>query len=72
MDCFPDPKAFCTESLRVQISQVLSDLGTDVVKTGMLATSEIVQAVADALKADAVTGLGLCRFARSFSIAFPR
>ncbi|CAK9032767.1 unnamed protein product [Durusdinium trenchii] len=43
---FPVPIDF----LRQQIDSVLSDLGTDVVKTGMLATSEIVQAVADALK----------------------
>ena len=43
---FPIP----TDFLQSQISSVLSDIGTDVVKTGMLATCEIVKAVAASLK----------------------
>ena len=43
---FPIPIDF----LKKQVDSVLSDLGTDVVKTGMLATAEIVKAVAAALK----------------------
>eukprot|EP00435_Cladocopium_sp_Y103_P005839 s7118_g1.t2 len=46
---FPIPIDF----LKKQVDSVLSDIGTDVVKTGMLATSEIVKAVA-ALKAPLV------------------
>eukprot|EP00439_Symbiodinium_sp_Y106_P010287 s2643_g1.t1 len=43
---FPIPIDF----LRSQMESVLTDFGTDVVKTGMLATSEIVSAVATSLK----------------------
>ncbi|CAE7939063.1 TH1 [Symbiodinium necroappetens] len=43
---FPIPIDF----LRSQMESVLTDFGTDVVKTGMLATSEIVSAVAASLK----------------------
>ena len=38
-----------SDFLQQQIDSVLSDIGTDVVKTGMLATSEIVKAVAASL-----------------------
>jgi len=43
----PIPSAFIKE----QMKSVLSDIGTDAVKTGMLATEEIVSAVADQLRA---------------------
>lgn len=37
------------EAVRAQLSAVLDDLGADVVKTGMLVSDEVVDAVADAL-----------------------
>lgn len=40
-----------------QIRAVLDDIGADVVKTGMLATAELVHAVADALEASGFKGL---------------
>lgn len=39
------------EFVRLQLDAVLSDIGADAVKTGMLASSEIVRAVADGLAA---------------------
>lgn len=40
-----------------QIETVVSDIGIDAVKTGMLATGEIVEAVADAIEANAIDSL---------------
>ena len=40
-----------------QIEAVVSDIGIDAVKTGMLATGEIVEAVADAIEANAIDSL---------------
>jgi hydroxymethylpyrimidine/phosphomethylpyrimidine kinase len=41
--------------VRAQIDAVLTDLGTDVVKTGMLGSAEVVRAVVDALAAHGFT-----------------
>lgn len=49
---FPVPPSFVREQMR----SVLSDLGTDVVKTGMLGSAGIVSCVADELKLHLQTG----------------
>jgi hydroxymethylpyrimidine/phosphomethylpyrimidine kinase len=43
--------------VRAQIDAVLTDLGTDVIKTGMLGSAEVVRAVAEALAAHRPTAL---------------
>ena len=43
--------------VRAQVRSVVSDIGVDAAKTGMLASAELVEAVADAIAADAVGAL---------------
>jgi hydroxymethylpyrimidine/phosphomethylpyrimidine kinase len=43
-------EALSPELVRVQIGAVASDLGVDAAKTGMLATAEVVEAVAEAVR----------------------
>ncbi|MEX2431282.1 MAG: bifunctional hydroxymethylpyrimidine kinase/phosphomethylpyrimidine kinase [Dehalococcoidia bacterium] len=45
------------EIIRAQIDAVLSDIGADAVKTGMLSSSAIIEAVADRLRAHGVAQL---------------
>ena len=47
------------EVLRAQIDAVVEDIGVDAVKIGMLATPEVVQVVADAIRRHALTNVVL-------------
>jgi hydroxymethylpyrimidine/phosphomethylpyrimidine kinase len=49
-DVFPIPASFVAK----QIEVCIKDIGADVVKTGMLASAETIEAVADALVASDV------------------
>ena len=46
-----------TSLIRSQIDAVMSDIGTDVVKTGMLANSDIIHAVAEKVREYGLTSL---------------
>ena len=57
------------ETVAAQIETVATDIGLDAAKTGMLATTEIIEAVAAACDR---TGIGAGGAPRSWSTRWPR